>query len=157
MLGWCELADAVAEVEDVCRAGGVGVGVGCAKAVQHAMDLGGDLRGWRKQDVGVDVALQRLARAADLTAHQTSCGAEVHGPVQAQHLTVQVFHLGQPQTAALGEHQPRNDGTVVAALELRQHTAGVGQAEVLESAIGQHAAPAVKHHHRLGTGFDLGI
>ena len=45
----------------------------------------------------------------------------------------------------------------MAAFELRQHAAGIGQAEVLEGTIGQHAAPAVKHHHRLGTGFDLGI
>ena len=57
MLGRRELADAVTEVENVGRAGGVGVRVGLAKAVQHAVDFGGDLRGWRKQNVRVDIAL----------------------------------------------------------------------------------------------------
>ena len=43
------------------------------------------------------------------------------------------------------------------ALELGQHARGVGQAELLERAIGQHAAPAVKNHHGLGARVDLGV
>jgi hypothetical protein len=46
---------------------------------------------------------------------------------------------------------------VVAALELRQHALGIGQAEGLEGAVSQHTAPTVKHHHGLGTGVDLRI
>jgi hypothetical protein len=38
----------VTEVEDVGRAGGVGVGVGLTKAVEHAVHFGGDVRRWRK-------------------------------------------------------------------------------------------------------------
>ena len=34
---------------------------------------------------------------------------------------------------------------------------GVGEAEFLEGAVGEHAAPAVEHHHRLSTGFDLHV
>ncbi|MEY4662476.1 MAG: hypothetical protein RLZZ239_949, partial [Pseudomonadota bacterium] len=41
--------------------------------------------------------------------------------------------------------------------ELGQHACGVGQAELLERAIGQHAAPAVKNHHRLRTRLNLGV
>ena len=74
MLGRRELADAVTEVEDVGWASGAGVRMGLAKAVQHAVHLGCDLRGWRKQDVGVNVALQRFARAADLATHQATGG-----------------------------------------------------------------------------------
>src|SRR2546429_4506070 len=33
------------------------------------------------------------------------------------------------------------------AIESGQHALRVGQAEFLEGAIGQHAAPAVEHHH----------
>ncbi|MEY3637421.1 MAG: hypothetical protein RIR68_554, partial [Pseudomonadota bacterium] len=97
------LADAVAQVEDVRGAGGGPVGVRRAKAVQHAVHLGRDLRGWRKQDVGVDVALQRFAGAADFAAHESPGTAQVHRPVQAQHIAVQARHLGQPQAAAFGE------------------------------------------------------
>ncbi len=40
---------------------------------------------------------------------------------------------------------------------LRQHPRRVGQAERLKCAVGQHAAPAVKNHHRLRAGFNLGV
>ena len=70
MLGRGVLADAVAQVEDVRGACGVAVGVRLAKAVEHPVYLGRDLRGWCKQDVRVDVALQCFARAADLAAHE---------------------------------------------------------------------------------------
>ena len=58
--------------------------------------------------------------------------------------------------AAFGKDDARH-GLAVSprALQLLQHTRGVGQAKGLESAIGQHAAPAVKQHHGLRTGSDL--
>ena len=139
------------------RAAGVRVGVGLTKAVEHAAHLGGNRLGRRKQHVRVDVALQRLAGAADGAAHHGTGFGQIHGPVQAQHLAVEVGHLGQPQTAAFGEDQAWNHRAVMAALQLRQHTAGVGQAELLECAVGQHAAPAVKHHHGLGTSLNLRV
>jgi hypothetical protein len=84
--------------------------------------------------------------------------AQVHGPVQAQHLAVQRLHVLQPQAAALGEDDARHDLAVHAgAFELRQHARRVGQAEGLERAVGQHAAPAVENHHGLGAGVDLRV
>ena len=52
-----ELADAMAEVKNMRRTVGGGVGMRLAEAVQNAVYLGGDLRWWRKQNVGVDIAL----------------------------------------------------------------------------------------------------
>jgi hypothetical protein len=43
------------------------------------------------------------------------------------------------------------------AFELRQHPGRVGQAEGLERAVGQHAAPAVENHHGLRAGVDLRV
>src|SRR6218665_1313808 len=59
-----ELADSVAQVEDMRRPGGAAVGVGRAKAVEHLLHLLHDARRRGQQHMGVDVALQRLARAA---------------------------------------------------------------------------------------------
>ncbi len=89
-----------------------------AKAVEHPVHLGRDLRGWCKQDVRVDVALQCFARAADLAAYEGACTAQVHGPVQAQHIAVQACHLGQPQAAAFGEHDAGDALAVVLGLQL---------------------------------------
>ena len=114
-----ELADAVPQVENVGWTSGCGVGVRFAKAVQHPVHLGGDVLGRCKQNVGIDIALQGLARTAGLAADQLARRAQVHGPVQAKYLAVQVFHLGQPQTAAFGKHNARDDVAVMAALELR--------------------------------------
>ena len=127
MLGRRVLADAVAQVEDVRGAGGAGVGVRTAEAVEHAAGLLGHLIGRRKQHIGVDVALQRLAGTADLPPHHRAGFAEVHGPVQAQHLAVKFAHLLQPQAATLGEHDPGDACTGVLGLELGQHAARVGQ------------------------------
>ena len=43
------------------------------------------------------------------------------------------------------------------ALELRQHAPGVHQAKFMKGRIGQHATPAVKNHHCLGTSLDLAV
>ena len=75
MFRWRELADAVTQVENVGRAAGRGVGMGFAEAVQHTVHLGGDVLGRRKQNVGVDIALQGLARTACLAADQVPCCA----------------------------------------------------------------------------------
>jgi hypothetical protein len=65
--------------------------MGLAKAVQHGTRLGGDLLGRGKQHVGVDIALQRLAGAADFAAHDGAGLAQVGRPVQAQHFAVERF------------------------------------------------------------------
>ena len=65
MLGRGELADAVTKVEDVGRATGVRVGVGLAKAVQHAAHLRRDRLG--RQPVhrrGIDQITRRHVHAA---------------------------------------------------------------------------------------------
>ncbi|EKD99082.1 MAG: hypothetical protein ACD_23C00144G0004 [uncultured bacterium] len=66
-------------------------------------------------------------------------------------------HFFEPQATAFGEDNAGNARPVVLFVQLRQNTARVGQAEFLERAIGQHASPAVKNHHGLGAGFDLGV
>ena len=58
MLGRRELADAVAQVEDVADAARGRIQVGRAKGIQHAAHLGADRIGRGKQHIGVDVALQ---------------------------------------------------------------------------------------------------
>ena len=60
----CELADAVAQIEDLGGARRGGVGMWFAKSVQHAANFSGNGIGGGKQRVGVQVALQGLARAA---------------------------------------------------------------------------------------------
>ena len=57
MLRRGELTDAVAQVKDVGRAGGRGVGVRHAEAVQHPVYLGGNVLRRGKQNVRVDIAL----------------------------------------------------------------------------------------------------
>ena len=102
--------------------------------------------------------MQRLAGRAGAAAHGLACSTEVHCPVQAQHLAVQGGHFLQPESSALGKHDARNDLALRAvALELGQHPRGVGQAEGLKSAVGQHPAPAVKDHYRLGARINLGV
>ena len=103
-----------------------------------------------KQHVGVQIALQGHF-VADLRARL----AQIDRPVQAEDFAVELAHGFQPQTAAFGKHQARDHHAVVAALELGQHPRCVGQAELMKSRIGQHAAPAVENHHSLGTSVDL--
>ena len=76
---------------------------GRAKGVQHLDHFGFNLRRWGKQHVGVQIALQGLA------ATRNGAGfGQVHCPVQAQHVAVELFHFVQPQAAALGEHNAGN-------------------------------------------------
>ena len=90
-------------------------------------------------------------------AHAGAGAAQVHRPVQADDVAAAVGDLVEPDAAALGEDDVRDAESVVLALELRQHALRVGQAELLEGAIGQHAAPGVENHRRLRPGFDLGV
>ena len=83
--------------------------------------------------------------------------AQVDGPVQPQHVTVERAHFLEPQAAALGEDDAWNAHAAMLFFDLGQHPRGVGQAELLERAVRQHAAPAVKNHHGLGAGLDLAI
>ncbi|MDT4845062.1 hypothetical protein FQZ97_790370 [compost metagenome] len=123
-----------------------------AKTFQHRRHFALDRLRRCEQYVRVDVALQRLA-----VAHRRARLGQVHRPVQAQGFAVHVLHVVQPQAAALGEHDARDGRALVFALELRQHTLGVGQRKVLELAVRQHAAPAVKNHHRLCARLNLRV
>ena len=145
------------QIEDVRGAGGGCIRVRLAKAVQHPGHFSFYLRRLGKQHIGVYIALQRLARAAHSAAHQRARLGQVHGPVQAQHLAVERGHVIKPQATALGKHQTRNLHAIMFTFELGQHAFGVGQAELLKSTVGQHAAPAVKNHHRLRAGFNLRV
>lgn len=82
-----ELADAVAEVEDVRWPRPRRVGVRHPKALQHLDHLGGDLRRWGKQHVGVDVALQGL-----VPTHLRPGLAQVDRPVGRLELTLSPAH-----------------------------------------------------------------
>ena len=59
MFRWGVLADAMAEVEDVRGAGGGLVGVGFAKRIKDPACFSSQGIRWRKQGIGVEVALQR--------------------------------------------------------------------------------------------------
>lgn len=96
MVRRCELADTVAEVEDMRGASCRAVGMRSAKAVEHPAHFSGNVLGRCKQNVGIDIALQGLARATGNAADQLARFAQMHGPVQAQNLAIQVFHVGQP-------------------------------------------------------------
>jgi hypothetical protein len=52
-LWWRELADAMAEVENMRRAGGVGVCVGRPKTVKYSVYLLFNRSGWGKQNMRV--------------------------------------------------------------------------------------------------------
>ena len=86
----CELADAVSEVKNMRWTGRFGIQMWLAKAVQHLDCLGLDLGRTGKQHIGVEVTLQRFCAApgfvirADLRARL----AQIHRPVQAQHIAV---------------------------------------------------------------------
>ncbi len=64
-----ELADAVAQIEDVRGACGGRIGVRLAKRVQHPPCLLRHSFWRRKQGIGVEVALQRFALTPHLAAH----------------------------------------------------------------------------------------
>ena len=148
------LADAVPEVENMCRAGPVRLVfrgfVGCSEALQHLGHLGLNLRAVGKQHIGVDIALQGLARAATVPADQGAGVRQVHCPVQPQYIAVQLAHFFQPRAASLGEHDARNHRAFVLTLELAQHPRRVGQAELLERPVGQYAPPSYRTPSRPG-------
>jgi len=132
MFWWRQLANAVAQIKDVRGACAVGIGMGFAKAVQNPNDLFLNLGGGCKQDIGVDVALKRFARPIHGAAHHLARTAQVHGPVKAQYLAVELAHLFKPQTATLGKHNAWNFDALVLFLQKRQDLRRVGQAEFLE-------------------------
>ena len=69
VLGRGVLADAMAQVKNMGRSRLVWIGVWSAKAVQDGAGLLSHLLGGGKQDVGVKVALQGLARPPHRPAH----------------------------------------------------------------------------------------
>ena len=82
---------------------------------------------------------------------------QVHGPVQPQHVAVELAHFFEPQATAFGEYDARNYRAIVRPLELAQHPRRVSQAERLKGAVREYAAPTVKDHHRLRPGIDLRV
>jgi hypothetical protein len=104
----------VAEVEDVAGVGAVGV--------EHLAGFGGDGFGAAEQHGRVEVALQR-----DLVADQAPGGADVHRPVEADCVGAAVGDVGQPQAAALGEHDARDALAVLLAGEAGDDLADVGE------------------------------
>jgi hypothetical protein len=64
-----KLANAMTQVKDVRGACAVGIGMWLAKTVQDPNDFFLNLGGGRKQNIGVNIALQGFARAIHSTAH----------------------------------------------------------------------------------------
>ena len=93
MLWRRKLANAMAQIKDVRGASAVRIGVRLAKTVQNPNDLFLNLGGGCEQNLGVNVALQRLTGAVDRAAHHLAGTCQVHGPVKSQHLTVEATHF----------------------------------------------------------------
>src|SRR5438309_11033316 len=87
MVSGCELADAVPQVEDVGRALPF-AGVRLAETVEYRTRLCLDLRRVGEEHRGVEVALQGLACRNEFAGM-----AEIHGPVDAEHVAVEPLHL----------------------------------------------------------------
>ena len=83
--------------------------------------------------------------------------AEMHGPVEADDVGSRRRDLLEPGSAALGEDDVRHAPPPDSRVNDAEHLSRVGEAEGLERAVGEHAAPAVEHHHRLRAGVDLRI
>src|SRR6202012_1883206 len=86
-----ELADAMAEVEDVTAA--------ATEAVERGDRLGLHVLRRREQRHRLEVALP-----ADAVAHATSRGTEIGRPVEAHDARAGVADRLEPLAAALGEH-----------------------------------------------------
>ena len=157
MFWWRVLMDAMPQIENVGGSCLGAVGVRFAKAVQNPNHFFFDAFWGCKQHIGVDVALQCFPSSAHLAAHHGAGFAQVHGPVETQDFAVELAHFVQPQAATFGEHNARNLLAFMVCFELGEHQFGVFQAELLESAIGHHAAPTVKNHHGLSACVNLGI
>ena len=142
------LCDAMAEVEDVrpsgahrrCAAGRSSSTArprraGSVRAAQNST-LGSRLPAARA------VAARRLRKPRFMVQSRPTSGARRHV-------------CFQPQAAAQVKTMCGTRGPPV---RLSCATmARVGQAGLLERAVGQHAAPAVEHHHRCAPGIDLGV
>src|SRR4029453_15067790 len=95
MLGRGVLADAVAEIEHMPIATARRRGV---EALEHRRDLAADRRRPGEQNVRIEVALQRDARADALSPL-----AELNRPVDADDIDAERGQRFEPGPAALGE------------------------------------------------------
>src|SRR3569832_2257426 len=109
----CELVDPMAEVEDVRRSLSR-ARVRRAKTLEYLAGLAVDSASIGEQHSWVEISLQDLGGA-----DKGACSTEIHGPVDAEHLAIELFHLLEPCTSAFREHDPRDRGARVLALELR--------------------------------------
>ena len=157
VIGWRVLADAVPEIENVCWTWGVEVPVGGTKRLQHLDDflLNDVLRG--EEHIGVQITLKGFAWTPHGTRDLLSRTRKIDAPVKSQHLAVEVFHLVEPQAAPFGEDDSGDRHPLMGFDELGQHPLGVGHAVRLKCPIGQDPTPAVKDHHRLRAGQNLGV
>ena len=74
-VGRCVLADAMTEVEDMRRSH-TRAHVRPTKAFQYFDGFCLDLRFWRKQRIGIQIALQSFARRTSLPSYQGACPAQ---------------------------------------------------------------------------------
>ena len=82
MLGWRELVNPVAEVENEAGSHTRALVRG-AETIEHPLNFLDDALRRCKQDQGVDIALQSLPRAARSATDRLAGGAQIHSPVQA--------------------------------------------------------------------------
>ena len=108
-----ELADAMPQIENLSRPRLVGVDVGCAELVQHGFDLHFNLFGRCKKDIGIQIALKRFTGSTHAAAHSLSSFAQVDRPVESQSLTIQIFHLIEPNAPTFGEDNAWNFDALV--------------------------------------------
>jgi hypothetical protein len=152
------LADAVAEVEDVRVGPVVDASVcGVPKASSTLRASLATAAGVPNSAFGSKFPCSALPGPPAAPPTWARALAEVHRPVQPSTSQSSGRHIVQPQAAALVNTR-RGTGwpSAPVRLSLRSTRARVGQAEGLECAVGQHAAPAVEHHHCLRAGVDLG-
>src|SRR3990172_8726983 len=123
-----------------------------AVAFENHAALAPDYIRRREQYCRVEISLKCNARADAL-----ACVTDVNRPVETDRIATDRGNALEPAAASLGEYYARHPHAFVFALQARNHARGIGERELAECGVRQHTAPGVEDHHRLGTGFDLGI
>ena len=144
MLWRGELGDTVAQIEYMTGPRPV--------AVDDAARLGGNSLRRCKQHRRIHIALQRHP-----VADPTTGIAQIRRPIQTHGITAARGNVFQPLTATLGKDDARHDTPVALADQALHDARHVGQRKLQIGRLGQHAAPGIEHHHRLGPGLDLRV
>ncbi len=82
---------------------------------------------------------------------------DVLHPIQAHRVAAAVGDRLQPGAAALREHDRGHRLALVLPVQVPHDLRDVRQREFAKRAIGQHAAPGIEQHDRLGSGPDLRV